>query len=339
MALYNANGQIRITVVDGNSLVGAQAPDGSYYAVINDGTQLTGIRHPSGALNAVVVYEPQLNIQAPNGSVYIATINGDYVLYNSLSISVDPFTPSALAPTLWVEPSQGGLFQSNTGTTDADTNGDVVGYLPDLSGNEKHYLSEADNTTRPTLQGVGVKPCIRFDGINDFLKRDESLGLLAGVEYTLAFAFKSNTPAVDSRLFTEGNTATNNTLFISLQANNPTSTSSSSLYRNDSGSQLVSPSLTTNTNVFDNTDKVFVLTDDGTFIRTYVNGTAGALTGWTPTGTFTLDRSSIGCLLRAIAGNWWAGDLYGMVAIPKVLTEDERNNLTKYMGNLAGLSL
>ena len=250
-----------------------------------------------------------------------------------------PFTPLDLEPALWLEPAQGGLFQSTAGTTAASANSDVVGYLPDFSGNAKHYTSEADNTTRPTLQGVGTKPCLRFDGVNDLLRRTESLGLLAGGAYTLAFAFKSNSPAVDARFFTEGNSASNNTLFIPLQAHNPTATTSSALYRNDAGTQLVSPSSMANTNVFNNTDKVFILTDDGAFIRSYVNGAAGASTGWTPSGAFTLDRSTIGALLRAASGNWWAGDFYGMVAIKRVLTDAERASLRTYMGNLAGLSL
>ena len=249
------------------------------------------------------------------------------------------FTPAALTPTLWLEPAQGGLFQSNAGTTAATADSDVVGYLPDLSGNAKHYTSEADNTTRPTLQGVGAKPALRFDGSNDLLRRTESLGLLAGVTYTLAFAFKGNSASVDARFFSEGNSASNNTLFIPLQVANPTVTSSSALYRNDAGLQQVNPSTVTNANVFDNNAHVLILTDDGTFIRTYVDGSVGASTGWTPSGAYTLDRSTIGALLRASSGNWWAGDLYGMVAVNRVVTTSERASLRSYMGNLAGLSM
>jgi hypothetical protein len=250
-----------------------------------------------------------------------------------------PFSPADLSPALWLEPAKGGLFQSNAGATAAVANGDVVGYLPDLSGNGKHYTSEADNTTRPTLQGVGSLPTLRFDGANDLLRRTQSLGLLAAGAYTLAFASKGNSAAIDARLFAEGNSAGNNTLFIPLQVANPTTTSSSALYRNDAGTQLVNPTTVTNANVFDNNGHVLVLTDDGTFVRTYVDGVTGAATGWTPSGTFTLDRSTIGALLRAASGNWWAGDFYGMVAVKRVLTNAERAKLKSYMGRLAGLTL
>lgn len=249
------------------------------------------------------------------------------------------FKPTDLNAALWLEPAQGGLFQSIAGTTAASANSDVVGYLPDLSGNAKHYTAEADNTTRPALQGVGTHPAIRFDGSNDLLQRTESLGLLAAGAYTIAIALKSNSPSVDARLFDEGNSASNNTLFIPIQAANPTATSSNALYRNDAGTQLVNPSSVTNANVFNNTDKVVVVTDDGVNIRTYVNGVTGAATTWTPSGVFTLNRSAIGGLLRASTGNWFPFDFYGMVAVKRVITPYERTDLTKYMGRLAGLSL
>lgn len=254
-------------------------------------------------------------------------------------VGATSFTPEDLTPSLWLEPAQGGLFQSNAGTMAATANGDPVGFLTDLSGNANHYTSVADDTTRPTLQGVGANPLIRFDGVNDLLRREASLGLLAGGAYTLAFAIRGNSPVSDSRMFAEGSSLNNNPLFIVVQASAGTPTSSSALYRNDAGLQLVSPATMTNAGVFDGSDRVLIITDDGTFIRSYVDGAVGAATGWTPSGTVTLDRSCIGALLRAVSGNWWAGDVYGMVAVPRVVTDTERANLTTYMGNLAGLSL
>lgn len=272
-------------------------------------------------------------------NVRYATIVNGQIVPGEL-IPQPAFTPADLTPSLWLEPARGGLFQSNAGVTTAAANNDVVGYLPDLSGNARHYLSGADNTTRPTLQGVGTKPCIRFDGVNDFLMRAESLGLLASPDgYTLAFALKANSPAVDARLFSEGNSASNNTLFIPLQAHNPAATTLSALYRNDAGVQLVNPSTMTNANVFNGSDRVLIITDDGVTIRSYVNGVAGASTNWTRSGTFTIDRSAIGCLLRAASGNWFAFDLYGAVAVSRVISTVERARLTTHEGGLAGLSL
>lgn len=249
----------------------------------------------------------------------------------------DPF-PASLEPVLWIEAARGGLFQSNAGSLPAEENGNFVGYVPDMSGNGNHYTSVADDNTRPTLQNIGSAPCLRFDGSNDVLRRTASLGILE-TGYTLAIAIKGNSPAADSRLFAEGNSASNNTLFISVQASSTTPTSSSAMYRNDGGIQLVNPATTENAGVFDGDPKVLIVTDDRLFVRTYVNGVAGASTGWTPSGSFTLNRSAIGALMRATVSNHWAGDVYGIIAIDRVITNDERSELTTYMGNIAGLSL
>lgn len=249
------------------------------------------------------------------------------------------FTPLKLSPTLWVEANKGGLFQNNDGTIPTVSNGEVVGYLPDFSGNGNTYTSVTNGTTRPILQGVGTNPCIRFDGVNDLLMRTSSLGLYAAGSYTIALTIKGNSPAADSRLFAEGNTATNNTLFILAQSTTSVATSSSALYRNDAGVQLVNPTTVTNVNVFDGNPHVLIVTGDSSFVRTYVDGVAGSFTGWTPSGVFTLDRSAIGALLRASSGNWWSGDVYGIVAVTRVINANERAYLTSYMGKLAGLSL
>lgn len=258
------------------------------------------------------------------------------VLVPGAAIAAPAFTPRQIDPVLWLEPARGGLFQSNAGTTAAVANGDAVGYLPDLSGNANHYTSVADDTTRPTLQGVGSLPAIRFDGVNDVLRRTSSLGLYAAGAYTLAFALKGNSPATDARVFAEGNTATNNTLFIPLQTSASTASSSALMYRNDAGVQQTGS--LTNANVFNGSNHVLILTDDGTTIRSYLDGVAGPTLNYTR-GTYTLNRSAIGALVRAATSNWWAGDIYGMVAAARVATDLERASLTTYMGNLAGLLL
>ena len=62
------------------------------------------------------------------------------------------FTPSNITPRLWIQVNRGGLFQNNDGTTPATSNGDVVGYLPDFSGNGNTYTSVINvNKTRISL--------------------------------------------------------------------------------------------------------------------------------------------------------------------------------------------
>ncbi len=64
MALRNASGAIRITIVDGLTRTGRQAPDGSLYAVVSDPDALVGYNHACGAMNVVTApegsYSPSL---------------------------------------------------------------------------------------------------------------------------------------------------------------------------------------------------------------------------------------------------------------------------------------
>lgn len=70
--LYNADGQINLTVVDGTSYTGLYSPDGTWNIVINDGSVYKGYYHPCGAVN-VVVNNSATTAQAPNGSLYVKT--------------------------------------------------------------------------------------------------------------------------------------------------------------------------------------------------------------------------------------------------------------------------
>lgn len=338
MALYSPDGSIRITITDGTQLTGTQAPDGSYYAVINDGTEYTGLRHPSGAFNIVLLESPSLSLQAPNGSLYAVESDAEYFLYRGgdLPEVIAPFSPADLSPALWIEPAQGGLFQNNAGTTEASANGNVVGYAPDLSGNSKNYISVANDSTRPTLQGVGSYPCIRFDGTDDVLHRTESLGLYEGVTYTLAIALKSSsTTQLDKRVFAGGNTASGNTLFIPIQTNATTGTTASTMYRDDLG--VLKNTNITSTNVFDTNNHVYIITDDGANITAYKDG-AVASTATHTRSTLTINRSSIGALMRSTTLAWWGGDIYGIVAIKRVLNSEELSDLNTYMSSLYGPS-
>lgn len=112
MSLYNADGQINLTVVSGSSYTGAQAPDGSYYIVLNAGTSYTGFRHPCGAINAVVNETPS-SAKAPNGSAYVKT-QSDGVGYTFSTSVASTIISRNVAPT--VASTTGGTFYVS-GTT------------------------------------------------------------------------------------------------------------------------------------------------------------------------------------------------------------------------------
>lgn len=75
------------------------------------------------------------------------------------------FLPSDIASLwTWIDPAVNS-FQEIAGTTAATADGDRLGYLTDRSGNGRHWIAAADNTTRPVLKLsiVNGLPIIRYD--------------------------------------------------------------------------------------------------------------------------------------------------------------------------------
>jgi hypothetical protein len=251
------------------------------------------------------------------------------------------FSPADLSPAAWFE-ARNGVFQTVDGsTTAASANSDPVGYLPDLSGNAFHVTATANDTTRPTLQGVGVKPYLSFDGSNDVLRRTASLGSYAAGAFTWAVVIRGSAPAAAARIMAEGNSASANDI-LSCFEGTAGSTGGKAFWRENDG---VGPTGVPNgstapniANVFDGNDHVMLCQWDGTTITWYKDGVS-AETMSPAAGTFILDRFALGALVRNSTGSNWLGRLYGAIAINRVLTSTERANLTTYLGNLAGLSL
>lgn len=71
MSLYASNGSINVSVVDGSVKTGATAPDGSWYVVLAPGGSYVGAYHPCGARYVTATSGVQVNLQAPDGSLYV----------------------------------------------------------------------------------------------------------------------------------------------------------------------------------------------------------------------------------------------------------------------------
>jgi hypothetical protein len=254
------------------------------------------------------------------------------------------FTPASLSPNLWIEPGKGGLFQTIDGTTTAATaTNDVVGYAPDQSGNGFHLTAAANDTTRPTLQGVGTFPYISFDGSNDLLRRTAALNSYTAGTASWFCCIRSNSNGTSTIVAGEGSSSTTNPIYAPIQANGTTATTASGLIRTDDNTSLLPTATVVQTGVFNGSDHVYGVIDDGTgaTVTPYLDGVAGSAVAYTARGgkALTADRLAIGGLQRSTASNWWAGRIYGLVIVNRALNSTERANLTTYLGNLAGLSL
>lgn len=83
------------------------------------------------------------------------------------------FSPASLfslaEPGAWYDPSDlSTLFQDDAGTTPVTAAGQAVGMIRDKSGRGNH-ATQATAGSRPLYQIVSGKPCLVFDGTDDFL--------------------------------------------------------------------------------------------------------------------------------------------------------------------------
>lgn len=235
--------------------------------------------------------------------------------------SAGGFSPSSLSPSWWIEARSSSLFQSNVGSgTPAASSTDPVGSVSDLSANAFTISSVADDTTRPTLQGVGSFPYLACDGSNDMLRRTAALDGWNAGSTTWVFAFRSNSNAISTYVAANGNSADTDPIFSLLKATT-TATTSGGFYRDDAGTTPPSaPNATTppNTNVFDGNDHVMIIVDTGTAINVWKDGApATGIASYTHSGTLTLNRFSVCAQLRTVATGaaFWAGRIYGALII------------------------
>lgn len=79
------------------------------------------------------------------------------------------WTPKALAPLIWLDPSdKSTLFQDAAGTVPVTADNDPIGLIKDKSGNGYH-ASQSTSAKRPKYRTGGGKPYIEFDGTQTFL--------------------------------------------------------------------------------------------------------------------------------------------------------------------------
>jgi hypothetical protein len=192
--------------------------------------------------------------------------------------------------------------------------GDVVGTWQDKSGNSFHMAAAANDTTRPTYKVVGGKSFVRFDGVNDFLKRAAALGLYAAGNATVGFAVNAN-PAANSALFGVGSSsATAQTYYF--MANSGTANRAAMQVRNDGGTATLSPSSNMGANAFNAASHRVIFVDNGSSVTVYIDGVAQTPVTYTRSGTLTLNLTGIGAWVRSTPINYFQGDVAGIVAYP-----------------------
>lgn len=115
------------------------------------------------------------------------------------------FLPSDIASLwTWIDPAVNS-FQAIAGTTAATADADPVGYLTDRSGNSRHWIAAADNTTRPVLKTniINSLPVIRFTPASLTVTYGSNMSALTAGEIFIVIK-KNNDPASNAGIWVMG---------------------------------------------------------------------------------------------------------------------------------------
>ncbi len=127
----------------------------------------------------------------------------------------------------------------------------------------------------------------------------------------------------DRRVFSEGSSANNNPLFTLGTDNTATTPSATVFVRNDAGAGTVITGRKSTRPVFDNTWHHLVWTDANGKGKLYVDGVLDETDYNYTRSTLTLNQTSLGAVLRAVAGNWFLGNLDEVATWKRVLSWTE----------------
>ena len=190
-----------------------------------------------------------------------------------------------------------------------NTVNEALNTTPDLYSNNDMQLMNM--TSAQLVPGnTGLTNALSFDGISQYCQRTTGFPLYNNPAYSLSIWVKGDgTIQTDRRIFSEGSTTGNNPLVTLGTATVLGSTSVRPFIRNDAGTALLNGPVSARP-VLDNTWHHLVWVDSNGVTRLYIDGTLDTTSlRYTRSGTFTLDRTSIGAVVRAAVGNQFAGTL------------------------------
>jgi hypothetical protein len=123
------------------------------------------------------------------------------------------FSPSNIAGLqLWLDATTG-LFDATSGGNPVTTDGSSVARWEDQSGNSRH-ITQSILLSQPILKTAiqNGKNIIRFDGVNDILRRSGAFVHAQGA--ATIFVVVSANSGVSDRLIVEGRTTTTTPLYM-----------------------------------------------------------------------------------------------------------------------------
>jgi len=236
------------------------------------------------------------------------------------------------------------LFKEIAGSTAVTTSGDTVGKWTDKSGNAIHIVAPADTAVRPLYDLTsGVHSVVGNATNSTALSSTTIPAMWQAGSWTIVLAIKAN-PAISAILVSEGDSASNNTLASYIRAHGTTASSAGYSYMvaNDGVTNLTDPSVVLKTGVFDNNYRVFIVSDDGTGLTTWLDGvkTAKITSGYNRGGgSITVNRFSIFARRRVTFDRYFTGQVQLAVGYNYAFSDAEAAQATTYAALKQGRTL
>ena len=206
----------------------------------------------------------------------------------------------------------------------------------DQSGNSRN-VAQSTSAAQPRIVNagvvdtIGVRPTVVFDGVDDFLVRNNSFLYAQGNAMVNAIIQAPNQS--DRRLVSEGNSLTAQPVYALMQST-LAGNSSSQFIRNEQGFILLSNALDTAVNTFNNIPTVITHNDSGSAVLGYKNSIFNSNNAYARSGTMPLDRFSIGALVRNSAVSFYTGKVSEIVTTPFLNDSNrlllEQNQISNY---------
>lgn len=237
---------------------------------------------------------------------------------------------------LWIDPSTlSTLWQDTGASTAVAADSDPVDLAQDRSSNARNLIG-VGTTARPLYKTSGGLHWLEFDGTNDYLYRTSAFMYAAGACSVFVGYYSGQTTTVRQAVC-EGRSSSNTPSYIPMQNGATTGTNMSVFYRTDGGTTALN-STTDMGVVNDSAAHVVSILDSGSAIINYIDGAAGTSRSYTRAAT-TLDRFSLGCLLRTTAANFKAMRIYQLLIVNREVNSTDRALYESFVAARCGVTL
>lgn len=302
---------VGLTLAEAGTLV----KTGYSFAGWNTSSDGLGVSYAAGdtySVNAGVTLYAQWN-SAP-------TVNAgaDQTVYLGGSA---PWSPSSITTLAWYDAADATTITASGGT---------VSQWNDKSSNGR-TIAQTTTASQPAYASNTVS----FDGTDDYLWNDAPFMYANG--QVDVFVVGGVAPTTDDRLLSEGSSTTNNTLYCIAQTDNSDASVMSVYIRDNTGGVLSAQPALSATGAFNDTRKLYQWRDTGSQISGRVNGVTGISAAYTRSGTFTLNRFSMGAILRASDVTHLNADVNEII-ICNNLSDADRQKMEGYLAHKWGLT-